>query len=435
MTSLINNLRDLTRIFPGLYQTLFGHKHDHYLDFGWPENLPFEAFFRMYCRNGLAAAAVNKRIAKTWQDAPEIWETEEPTESAREKEIRQHFDSIRLWAMMAEADRRAQVGGYAGLILRFRDGRQFDQPVAAVRDGLRGLVEVVPAWENQLTVAEWENDPTSENYGRPKMFQFSEQPVDGRKNQNPRQFRIHPDRVLIWSADGTVNCRSPLEAGYNDLIDAEKVKGAGGEGFWKNARGALRLTAEEGVTPAQMAQSMDVPQGEVLDRINKQVDDFQAGFDKALLLGGMKADTLQINLPSPEHFFAAPVSCFAASQMIPVKILLGSQTGERASTEDANEWDQTNNARRVSYCKPLIREFINRLVRLRLLDAIDWVIGWSDLTEATVGEKMSRAKDMAEINAKAKAGEEIPFLAAEIREAAGYDPVALLTVEEPNPNA
>ena len=71
--------------------------------------------------------------------------------------------------------------------------------------------------------------------GEPKMYEFNEAAVET-DNPNKRSLRIHPDRVLIWSDDGTVNGRSLLEPGYNDLIDLEKIKGAGGEGFWKNAK-------------------------------------------------------------------------------------------------------------------------------------------------------------------------------------------------------
>lgn len=420
-TKLIANAvsRRLEAMFPRYFN--LSRKHDHFRDFGWPDTLTFEDFYRLYRRNGLAFAGVDKTILKTWQSSPEVWEREGPTESEVEADIRQRFSDLRIWHHFAEADRRSMVGRYAGVILRFRDSKSFDQPVDQVPGGLDGLAGVIPVWESQLRVGEWVSDPDSEDYGQPKFFEFNESAIGGDKN-SPRKFRVHPDRVLIWSDDGTVHGRSALEPGYNDLLDAEKVKGAGGEGFWKTSRGAPVIEAPEGMSPADVAKNMGVSDSDLLDKINEQMDSFQAGFDKALLLGGMTAKPMTITLPSPEHFFAVAVQGFAASIGMPIKILLGSQTGERASTEDAKEWAQTCTSRRVMRNLPLIREFINRLERVGILQERDWHVEWADLTEATADEKMDRAKAMAEINAKHP--NEYVFTPDEIREVADYDPLS-----------
>lgn len=412
-------MRRLETMFPAHFRS-GSAKHDHYKDFGWPDDLTFDQLHRMYRRNGLAFAGVDKTILKTWQDNPDLWETEKPTESETESDIRQRFADLRIWQHFAEADRRSMVGKYAAVILRFADDKDFDQPVDTVPGGILGLAGVIPAWEGQLTVAEYDSDQRSETYGEPLFYQFNESAV-GDKTQ-PRQFRVHPDRVLIWSDDGTINGQSALEPGYNDLLDAEKIKGAGGEGFWKTSRGAPLIEAREGVDAKTVAASMGASTPtEYLDKINEQIDNFQSGFDKGLMLGGMTAKPMTITLPSPEHFFAAPVQAFAASLRIPVKILLGSQTGERASTEDANEWAQTCNGRRIIRNLPIIQEFVNRLERVGILPEKDWHINWADLTEASASEKMARAKDMAEINAKHLS--EYVFTPDEIREVADYDPL------------
>ncbi len=138
-----NAARRLDIMFPGYFPEV---KHNHYRDFGWPENLTFQQFYAMYNRNGLAKGAVERTVLKTWQDAPEIWETAKAKESTLEADIRQRFDDLRVWQVLAEADRRAMVGGYAGVILRFRDDRGFREPVDTVPGGLDGIAEVIPAW-------------------------------------------------------------------------------------------------------------------------------------------------------------------------------------------------------------------------------------------------------------------------------------------------
>lgn len=397
-------------------------KHNHYRDFGWPEQVEFPQFYRMYCRNSIASAVVDKTVSKVWQDNPGVWEAEEPTMSKSEAEIADRFADIRVWQGLAEADRRAMVGRYAAVILRLADSKPFDQPVDRVAGGIMGIVGVIPCWESQLLPSMWDTNPQSENYGSPTMYQFNEAAITDVINSAPRQFAVHPDRVIIWSQDGTIHCRSELESIYNDLIDAEKIKGSGGEGFWKTARGAPMIEAGAGVDPQDLARSMGVDVAGIKQALNDQIDDFMLGFDKGLVLGGMTAKPLQISLPQPKEFLEGPINSIAAARMIPVRMLMGSQSGERASTEDAKAWALTCNSRRVNRCKPLILEFINRLEAWGIIPERDWFIGWPDLTESTGEEKVEKAAKMADINVKTQPGDIPPFTPDEIREAAGFKP-------------
>lgn len=410
-------------------------KHNYYRDFGWPEQLSFPQFYRMYCRNSIASAVVDRTIDKVWQEDPEIWESHKPTASKAEAAIADRFADIRVWRQLADVDRRAMVGRYAAAIIRVADGQPFDQPVKRV-PGLIGLIDIIPAWESQLYPVQWDQDIQSVNYGKPTMFQFSEASITDTVNAAHRSFPVHPDRVIIWSADGTVHCHSELESIYNDLIDCEKIKGAGGEGFWKSSRGSVSLEAPEGVSADQLAMSMGVDVSGMRREINDQIDDWQSGFDKGLMLGGLKAHTLSISLPSPEHFFAGPIQSIAAARRIPMRELMGSMSGQRASDEDARQWALTCMARRVNRCKPLILEFINRLERWGVIGHQDWFVGWADLTDSTAEGKIERAFKMQDINAKTPSGDVAPFTPAEIREAAGYDPDGLPedVVEDEDPD-
>lgn len=396
-------------------------KHDYARDYGWPEDLCFEQLHRMYCRSGIAAAGVDKTIAKTWQTMPALWESDAPAESPAEKAIAKHFAKRKIWRALMDADRRSMVGCYAGAIILLRDNKKLEQPVERVGRGIENLVGIIPAWEGQLTVAEWDNVETSETYGEPLFFQFDEAAVGEPQATGKSQVRIHRDRILIWSDDGTLNCRSAIEPGFNDLTDAEKVKGAGGEGFWKSARGAPIIEAPNGVTPQDMLKGMEAASTQdVLKQLNDKVDDFQAGFDKALMIGGFQAKPMTITLPQPKEFWEPCVQGFAASMSIPFKVLIGNVTGERASTEDANEWAQTCMSRRDNRVVPIIQDFIDRLVAWGVLDNKPWVIGWASLLEDSPDDKLGRAEKMATINSTL--GAEPAFLPDEIREAAGFKP-------------
>ncbi|MDZ7906196.1 MAG: DUF1073 domain-containing protein [Cypionkella sp.] len=426
--SLANALASASRrmdvMFPGFFN---GAKHNHYADFGFPTDLTFAQFYAMYRRNGLARAGVDRTILKTWQTQPFLAENDNPEETKLEKDIAKRFSGLRLWQRFADADRMGLVGGYAGLILRVADNQRFDQPVNSVTGGLMGLVDIIPAWAGQLTVGDWVNDETNPDYGKPKMFQFNESSLPGQAaTGGNRAMTIHPDRVIIISRDGTIHGRSILEPGYNDLITMEKISGAGGEGYWKNAKSAPVLEVDKDANIELMAKAMGIDPSGMADAMNSQVEDWQKGFDKLLMLQGMTATTLGVTLPSPEHFFNIALQSYVASLQMPLKILVGNQTGERASTEDSRDWGQTCMARRVDAVVPSILDFVNRLERFKIIPEREWQVDWADLTESTISDKMDRAQKM---NAMSQ-GLDPVFAIDEIREAAGYPPLNEIDVDE-----
>ena len=449
IVQLYNSLigRHLSSIFPGFFRST-NTKHDHYKDFGYPEVLDFDKLYAVYKRNGLANSAVERTLSKTWQGNAFLLETErdgtqrpsDDKETALEKEIRLHFRKLRFWQRIADLDRRAMVGGFSGLILRFADGKPWDQPVDFV-SGLKGLVGIDPIWAKQLRVSEWhQNELEPETYGKPKVFEFTETPIDpteADKKPLQRTVQIHADRLFIWSQDGTILGDSLLQPGYNDLIDLEKIKGAGGEGFWKNARAApVFETGDSTVTFADMAKAMGTTVEDLHKKMNDQVNNYNKGFDQMLMLQGMTAKALPITLPSPEHFWSAPLQSFAASIQMPLKILVGNQTGERASTEDANEWGETIMARRQNYTHPRLYELVEHLMAKRVLPADkDWHLEQSDLTEANPAEKIERASKMTTINqSSVTADSTLTFTVEEIRKVAGYEPLSPSELDvEPEP--
>lgn len=415
-------------------------KHDHYKDFGWPEPgmITFNDCYEMYCRNGIGTAVVDKTIAKTWETHPFLLEKprdgsaagkrskETPLESA----IRQHLSSIRGWQSLMDADRRSEVGRYAGAILRIGDDQDWDKPVGRVRGGIKALAEIIPAWEGQLAVSQWDtNERTPDgkpnpNYGKPAMFQFNEQAIGEVVNGAGRCLMIHPDRVVVWSANGTVHNRLGLESVFNALINGAKISGAGGEGFYKNARNNPVVSAQKDARLDLMAKAYGMTLEQLNDAMSDQVAKWTRGFDYGLFLQGMDAKALSVTLPSPEHFYNITLQEVSAAKRIPLKILVGSQSGERASTEDSNEWGQTNNGRRMNETVPNIMSLVNRFVRFGMLPARDWSVFWTDLTEASMSEKIDRVGKMAEANAKLQAAGEFYFTPEEVRAVVDLEPLS-----------
>lgn len=398
-----------------------------YAEYGYPTTLTFENYYDMFERNGLAAAGVNRAIETCWQEYPTLLEYEDThDETSQESDIADHFKRLNFWGNLVEADRYSRIGEYAGVIFRFRDGKRFDEPVDSVSGGLDGIAEIIPVMQSQLKPSAWITDPENEYYGKVAMYQFQEAAMDtNMSNMKVRQFQVHPDRVHIWSKDFTVWGRPVLKAGFNDLLTIQKIIGAGGEGFWKNAKSAPVLQMDKEAKAEKLAQFLGVKTDEIADAMDEIVSDWQKGYDQMLMLHGMEAKTINVQLPLPEQFIMAPLQSYAASLSIPLKILLGSQSGERASTEDAKEWNKTCNSRRNTYIKPNVMRIIEKLVKYGVLPDFDWYLLWPDLTESTTEEKMALADKMAAITDKlVKIGMQ-GFTDDEIREVAGWEPLAL----------
>ncbi|MFT3098917.1 DUF1073 domain-containing protein, partial [Klebsiella pneumoniae] len=105
-----------------------------------------------------------------------------------------------------------------------------------------------------------------------------------------------------------------------------------------------------------------------------------------------------------------------------VKILVGMQTGERASTEDQKYMNARCQSRRGDLSFE-IEDFCDKLIDLVIIAPVsEKTVIWDDLNEQTGTEKLANAKTMAEINQTFQgSGENPAFSREEIRTAAGYE--------------
>lgn len=397
-------------------------------DYGYPEHLDFDNHYSMFRRNGIGRAGVMRHVEKTWETNPWIVEGMEGdkthTETSQERAVDKMLNQLSFWNRVHAADWRNRVGRYAGLYLVFSDGKRPSEPVT----GNVRLLKVQPLFESQLKPTEFVTDQRSPEYGNPLRYQFKTHDEYTQTDGQPSEsLAIHADRVHILAEgadDDTIYGIPANEAGFNDLVTIEKLIGAGGEGFWKTARGAFSLhsTGEKGIDVQGLAQMFGVETDGVADKLNEVASDLSAGMDKLLLLGDLEAKALAYSLPSPEHFFAIAMQSYAASVSCPMPILLGQQISQRSADENSREWDRTIMTRRRRFVVPNIEQLIRKLMRFGALPTFDFYIAWDDLTDATFSEKLDNAKTMSDTNkASMGTGEPAPFTAAEIRDAAGYE--------------
>lgn len=385
-------------------------------EYGWKEDLDFEDFYKLYRRGGIAFGAVEKIVGACWKTNPWVIEGDDQDESrpetAWERKLKP-LASVAFWRKFAEADRRRLVGRFSGLILRIRDSQAWDQPV---RGSNPQLVDIIPAWAGALKPIEFDTEPNSDRYGQPKYWQYTQTTANGSRSQ----VKIHYDRIHIlgdWSADAI----GFLEPAYNAFVSLEKVEGGSGESFLKNASRQVSVNFDKEVDFANLASVYGVSVDDLQEKFNEAAREINRGNDQMLITQGATVAPLVSAVADPEPTYNVNLQTAAAALDIPTKILVGMQTGERASSEDQKYFNARCQSRRGDLGFE-IHQMFEHLMRIRVVERIaEFTAMWDDLTDATQADKLASAKTMSEINAQAIATGELVFRADEIRAAAGYD--------------
>lgn len=392
-------------------------------EYGWKEKIEFQDLYNAYKRGGLAFGAVTKLVGKCWGTMPWIIEGEAQQDATKLTAWEQGLQALLpddIWAKFEEADKRRLVGRYSALILRVRDGKKLKEPVR----GRYGLADVIPVWANSLKVSEWNLDSSQENYGTPKMWQYTAELENGTKTLED----VHPDRVFILG-DFSRDAIGFLEPAYNAFTNIEKVEGGSGESFLKNAARQVVTSFDKEIDLNGIATMYGVTIEQLQEKFNEAARALNQGIDSMLITQGATTTPIQSTIADPSPTYNVNLQTVSAALDIPSKILVGMQTGERASTEDQKYWDARCQSRRERELTPDIRRFLKKLDGLKIIQLKPvYTVMWDDLTESTVEQKLDNASKLADINQKSVSG--TVFSDNEIRNAAGYEATDM---QEPMP--
>ena len=429
----VNQSLSRQRLAYGSMPNLSGNtKRDRiYEEFGYPKELNFSHFYNMYDRNAIASAGVDRLIDGCWEDYPEVFEGDKQKDAEGvtgwDKTIAK---ILKKWfPVIKEADKRGVIGSYSAILLQVRDSKDWSEPIdgnTLRRSKENGLVRFIPVWEAQLDVSEWDTDPTSEDYGYPRMYRYISLPVGKATNAPAREIKVHPDRVIILcerAVDGLLtNGYSMLKKGYNDALDLEKVSGGAAEGFLKNASRQLNFNFSKEVDLGDIAKLYNVEIDQLANAMDEQVKKLNQSTDSSVIMQDGNVSVLSVAPADPSSSFNTSLSKFAASIPIPVKVLIGQITGERASTEDNKDWAKTRMTRRNGFLTFVIESLIERLWKIGIIDPPKGeviTVSWSDLLAPSYAEKLDNANKLADVATKTTNALGVPVIKAnEIRAAA-----------------
>lgn len=383
-------------------------------EFGYPDQVGFEQYYRAYERNAVAHAAVHKLLDSCWVDNPTIIDGDGSKESTQTTQWEQQVTKLlkKHWPKIKDADRRNLIGRYSALLIQFKDGREWHLPVDRSLVGRlkeQAIVKLIPAWESQVQPGNFDTDTMSETYGQPVNYNFNEQPVGDDGTYGPvRGITVHPERIIILSEgseDENMLSGVPfLRAGYNKLLDLEKISGGSAEGFLKNASRQLGIAFDKDTDIETLSnQAKEAGFKDLGDALNDKVGRMNRGTDAALVMQAGAPSVLSVTPADPEPTWTVTANEFAASIQCPFTIQFGQQTGRLASNEDKIDWAKRCNGRRWGHQTTLVTVIIERFWMVGAIEppvSGEVTLAWSDLLAPSEKEKIANMQAMAEVAQK-----------------------------------
>jgi hypothetical protein len=397
----------------------FGGARNHYQIFGWPVNPTFNDYYWLYRRGGLARRVVNAYPFATWRSHPSIVESGKTTQD--ETQFEAAWDELvkarKVFHYLERVDKMARLGNYAVLFLGYADVGSMEeliQPVQAMPAGTKPqdkLLYIQPYTQGSLTVSNLNGDYTSQRFGMPENYTIQ---IDtsavismlGTGSGFSHSVTVHWTRVLHVAEDIFDNDLvgfPALEPVLNFLLDLEKVCGSAAESWFQNTPPATIFKRDP-----------DAVQDQTDTEVRTVIEDFIHRYKRYAVVQGLDTETLQANITGdPSKIVDMILDLIAGTTGIPKRILVGSERGELASTQDETAWNQRVTERQQNWAEPfLLRPFIDEMIAKGVLPVPvnGYEVQWSSseaLSEDKVADIAVKRADALTKYANTPAAEEI----------------------------
>lgn len=363
----------------------FSGDRDIYTALGYNTSPGFEDYMAKYERQDIARAIIDKPVRASWRRPPTITELDQK-ESKFEKQWIGLVENKRIYHHLSRADRLASIGTYAALFLGFDDGKKAEEEIGSASK----LLYLTPYSMENAAIAESEIDQKDERYGLPKIYEINIK-VSGA--DATRSSKVHWSRVIHVAEDlleDNVEGIPRLRAVLNRLQDLEIIAGASAEGFFRGAFPGFGLKKQPDATFEKQDK----------DALTDEMEEYLHGFKRFFRIQGIDIQELKPQIADPSNHISAQIDLISAATGIPKRILLGSERGELASSQDEKNWADRIDERRKEHCEQVIlRPLIDRLIKVGVLPkpAEGYTVKWPDMMTpsekdtAEVGEILAKA--------------------------------------------
>jgi len=362
----------------------FGGKRDTYAVFGYNKKPTTEQFRLRYEHEGIASRIVDAFPNAIWANPPKI--------GLADSELRTSWDALayksKLYNALSRADKLVGIEPYSVLLLGFDDSSDLSTPVDANK--VTDLLYVQPYGASRAQIKKWDEDTKSRHFGLPLLYEIN----PGQENNNSvtsaaasilnaanisanlpnrKKLKIHWTRILHIAE----NCLEDnifgiprLQIVNNYLDDLLKVVGGTSETYWITSNRGLQVDVDK---------EMELNEDDAA-ALEAELDEYIHNLRRVIRTRGVKIDNLGSNTPNPRDTFAMILSVISGTTGIPRRILVGSEIGQLASTQDRANWAERISERRQLFCEPVIvAPLIQRFASYGLLpdvpndkDLINW---------------------------------------------------------------
>jgi uncharacterized protein len=367
----------------------YGTDRNIYEALGYKIELRWQDFWNQYKRQDIAKAIIDRPVKATWQGQLELIESEDADKTPFEQAWYDLNKRLKLRSLLARVDRLTGIGRYGVLLLGLDDVRDVDgfrKPVK--NDGKRKLMYVKPFSENSAKIDFYETNPVNERYGLPVIYSIDVADVASGTSSTVKVHYTRCMHILEDHLESEVFGIPRLEAVFNRLYDLEKLVGGDAEMFWRGARPGF-----QGMVDKDYTMTADTKKD-----LKEQIDEYEHNLRRILINEGVDLKSLAQQIADPVTHFDVLISCVSAVTGIPKRILIGSERGELASTQDTGEWKTYVQSRREDHAEPnIIQPFTDRLIELKILPkpVNGYTVDWLDLFSISEKDRVDIGKARA----------------------------------------
>ena len=363
----------------------FGTDRDLYVSLGYTKKPVFSDYYSRYSRQDIAKRIIEAYPSACWRLKPTITEVDEK-ETAFEKEWEVLVKEKKIYQYLVRADKISGIGRYGVILLGFNDGKELDEPCELAYD----LSYIRPYHELNVSPLSWVTDVHNPRYGLPESYTIQMTTAGGGTTFNKG---VHWTRVIHLAEgleEGEVYGTPRLKPVLNRLQDLELISGGSSEMFWRGAFPGMAFKADEGAKFTQQTMS----------DLETEIEEYMHDLKRYLRLTNVDAKSLEQQIADPKGHVDMLVSLIAGATGIPQRMLVGSERGELASTQDETSFNDRVAERRDDYVEPFIlRPFIDRLIDIGVLtepESGTYSVQWPSIHVPSEKERAVTAKTKTE---------------------------------------
>lgn len=390
----------------------FGTSRDYYKVFGWKRDLTYEDYWNKYDRQDIATRIVEAPAEDSWKNRPTILDG--VGEAAKEdstftSDLKDFAERLDLWSSLEDIDILSGIGRYGCLLIG--TGKDFKEPL---EEGSKQDVLYLRGFtEGDAAIDTLNKDSTSIRYMLPEYYRLN---FEGTKEQ------VHWSHIIHVAEDARrsrVSGRSRLHNVFNLLDDLLKVVGGSSEAIWRLVYKGVVLKLQDGYAPPEELNEKQ--------ELEERIDDFVNDVRRILIADGYEVQDLGSQTVDASSHFDILMTMIATTKKTPKRILMGSERGELASTQDQRAWSSTIARRQERHVEPnLLKPTLNWLINHKVISSPSsnvFSVKWQELYELTPEEKAKQAKDIADTaNTYTGGFSEELVTPEEIRETIGLTP-------------